>query len=283
MSFQVPAVPPGALKYARPSDLVTALAVVTCSEPVSSDPSYGLASLYDGIPARPCKILSVGPARIVLDFGSAQRLDAIAIPNHNLAAGSVITIAGNATNAWGAPTMSLGLVTGPDSLDGHVASPWADLTQASGYSPLGFRFYSVLFPAQAVEIKIGELLAIAELRQFSQWTQFGTRGVQIPFLESLTTEYGVQRVYRRRVAQRSLDYRIIGNDADFEALRALALDAGGLALPWFVVNDSDAFSDGGLMVRFTPDTAAKILATEQWYDVNEIRFSVQELSRSVPL
>lgn len=283
MSFQVPAVPPGALKYARPSDLVTALAVITCSEPVSSDASYGLPSLYDGIPARPCKILSVGPARIVLDFGAARRVDAVAIPNHNLAPGSVITIAGNATNAWGAPTMSIAVVTGPDSLDGHVASPWADLTQASGYSPTGFRYLSILLPVQAVQIKVGELLVMSELRQFSQWTQFGTRGTQIPYLESLTTEYGVQRVYRRRVSQRSLDYRIVGNDADFEALRALALDAGGLALPWFVVNNSDDMSDGGLMVRFTPDTAAKILATEQWYDVNEIRFSVLELSRSVPL
>lgn len=283
MSYQVPAVPPGALKYARPSDNVTGLAVVTCDQAVSTDPNYGLSSLYDDNPARPCKILSVGPARVVFDFGSARRIDGFALPNHNLADGTACTVAMNATNAWGAPSLSVTMTVGAARPDGHRASPWADLTAAGGYTPSGYRYLSLYVPAQAADIKLGEVMALGELRTFSQYTQFGTRGINIPFLESLTTEYGVQRVYRRRVSQRTLDYRIRGNAADADALRALLEDAGGLALPWFVVNDSDVKTDGGLMVRFTRETAARLTVSEEWFDLDEIRFSVEELSRSVPL
>jgi hypothetical protein len=283
MSFQVPAVPPGVLKYARPSDIVTALAVITCSQAVSTETGYGLPALYDGIPARPCKILSVGPARVVYDFGSARRIDAFALPNHNLAAGTVCQVAMNATDSWGAPTVNASMTVGAQRLDGHRASPWVDLTTVAGYTTSGLRYLSLNVPAQSVEIKLGETLAISELRRFSQWTQFGTRGITIPFLESLTTEYGVQRVYRRRVSQRTFDYRLKGNAADVNDLRSLMEDAGGLALPWFVVADSDVETDGGLMVRFTKDTAARLQASEEWFDLDEIRVAVEELSRSIPL
>lgn len=283
MSYQVPAVPPGITVYCRPSDIVTAQAAISADVAVSTDPDYGLAAMHDGDPAKPCKFEAPGPIRIVFDFGGPQRIDAFALPNHNLPAAAVCAVEMNATDAWGAPSVSVPLTVGPVHLDGHRASPWANLTTASGYSPTGYRFLSLAVPVTTGPVQIGEALAIGRLRRFTQWTQFGTTGVQIPFVESLTTEYGVQRVYRRRVSQRTFDYRILGNDADAGDLRALLEDAGGLALPWFVANDSDRHDDDGLFVRFTRETAARLVVTERWFDFNELRWSVQELSRSLPL
>src|ERR1700754_4731698 len=124
---------PGITKYARPSDIITALATITVSGAVvSTDPNYGTAALYDRLPSKPLKLLGVGPVRIVYDFGAQTRIDGVALPNHNLDAGLNCIVALNDTNAWGAPSQSVTMTNGADHRDSHRASPWADFTTASG-------------------------------------------------------------------------------------------------------------------------------------------------------
>lgn len=286
------------LKYCRPSDIITSLATITASGSISTDPEYGLASLYDRNPAKPLKFLTAGPVRLVYDFGATRRIDAFSLPNHNLDAGLDCIVSLNATNNWTSPTVSVAMEVGTEHLDGHRASPWADFTTASGYTASGFRYCSLFIPANTSAIKLGETPIISNLREFSQWTQFGgERGATKPFLESIRTEFGVVRVYRRRVKQRYFRYQIKGTDDttkqvaasalarddDFNALQDLSDDAGGMALPFFVTANSAIKTDGGLYARFTKETAERTSAQEEWFDISPFRFEVEEVSRSLPL
>ena len=284
------------LKYCRPSDIITSLATITASGAISADPDYGLPSLYDRNPAKPLKFETAGPIRLVYDFGTTRRIDAFSLPNHNLDAGLDCIVSLNATNNWTSPTVSVAMEVGTEHLDGHRASCWADFTAASGYTQVGFRYCSLFVPANSSAIKLGETPIIANLREFSQWTQFGgERGATKPFLESIRTEYGAVRVYRRRVKQRYFRYQIKGTDDgtknvgtllrddDFNALQDLSDDAGGMALPFFVTANAAIKTDGGLYARFTKETAERCAAQEEWFDISPFRFEIEEVSRSVPL
>jgi hypothetical protein len=283
----------GYLRYARPSDIITSLATITASGTVNSDPNYGLSALYDLNPAKPLKFDTAGPIRIVYDMGSARRMDAFSLPNSNLAAATNCVVALNATDSWAAPTVQTSLVTGADHLDGHRASPWADFTTVSGYSASGFRYCSLFVPAQSTNIKIGETPIIGNLRQFDHEPRWGgTKGALRKYLNALETETGVVRVNRRRLKQRTYTFDIKGGTPDYEALQALCDDAGGLALPWFFCPDDAVKTDLGLYVRFTPESAARLLAQEEFFYlptsanrgiVTNMTVDVVEVSRSLPL
>lgn len=284
---------PGRLRYCLPSDIVTSLAVITASGSVSADPAYGFASLYDTLPSKPLKFTTAGPIRLVFDFGVARRIDAFALPNHNLAAGSACVVALNNTNSWGAPTCIVAMPTGDDNLDGHRASPWADFTVASGYTSAGFRYASLFVPVQASLIKLGETLVIANLRRFNHEPQFGgNKGAIRRYLETLRTEYGVVRVNRRRIKQRFLSFALKGSTPDFIAMQNLADDAGGTAVPFFITADDSVKTDGGLYVRMTDETASKLASQEEFFYVpsgtvnkfiENFPIDVEEVSRSLPL
>lgn len=277
----------GNLRYARPSDIITSSADWSVvSGNVSTDPLYGLAALYDGKMSRPCKFIDepIIAVRIVGDFGSAQRVDALALPNSNIPAGTVMRAELNATNVWTAPTVSVNMTMGAVGLDGHVASPWVDFTTATGYSPSGFRYVSLYVPVISVQPWLGELLVMSNLRQFERWPNFeGSKGAWRPFLENLYTEYGARRVVRRRIKMRRFSFSFHGTDADFADMQSLCDDSGGVAVPWFCAADEAVKTDGGLYGRFTPDTARELLATESWYNLNGQTLVFEEDSRSLPL
>jgi hypothetical protein len=272
----------GNLKYCRPSDIVIPQAVSADIATVGGQ--YGLPALYDLNPAKPCTFIGVGPLRIVYDYGSAQRIDAFGLPNSNLDAGLPCRVEMHAIDSWGAPTVSGTMTTGADHANGHRASPWKDLTQVAGYSASGFRYLSLYVPVNSVNIRLGEILPIARLREFSRWPMWdGTKGAQRRFLESMETEYGVQRVVRRKITQRTLSFSFKGRDTDYADLQSLADDASGVARAFFITADGDVETDGGLYARFTRDTAERIEASEEWTDTNPFTVSVRELSRSLPL
>jgi hypothetical protein len=265
-----------------PSNIVTSLATITLPlGTLSLNPDYQLPSLYDGNPAKPCLI--VGPAEILFDWGSARRIDGFSLPHHNLAAGSEVNVELNATNSWGSPTISVPLVIGPIYRDGHRASPWLDLRDAAGYTPTGFRYGRVDIP-QGVTIKLGEVLWLSILDDFSRWPMFGgQRGVRRRFLEALETEYGVVRVHRRKIRQRTFSYPIKLTDVDVNLLNELGDDTGGYARAFFIVRDSKVKNDGGLYARLTRDTAEQLNVEEEWDGSNPFTISVIEVSRSLPL
>lgn len=276
----------GTFVYCRPSDIISSQA--TWSAPagtVDADPLYGLAALYDKRMARPLKF-GDAPAiaiRVVADFGATVRIDGMALPNHNLPPGTTIKMELNATNVWTSPTVSVPIIIPNAQLDGHRASPWADFVAATGYSSGGFRYASLYVPATVVQPWLGELLVIARLRTFSEFPQFsGTKGADRAFLEHLYTEYAALRVLRRRIKRRRVSFTFNGTDADHADLQALADDAGGVALPFFFAADRAITDDGGLYGRFDPQTAAQLLSTETWFDLNSLSISLIEDSRSIP-
>lgn len=280
------ATPPGNLKYARPSEIITSSA--TWAAPagtVSTDPDYGLASLYDGLLAKPTKFTDapVVAVRIVGDFGVATRVDGLALPNSNIDAGLVMRAELNASNVWTAPTVSVNMTMGARNLDGHRASPWVDFTAASGYSAAGFRYVSLYVPVNSIAPWLGEVLVLGRLRAFSVWPQFGgSRGALRQFPEVLTTEYGIKRAIARRIKQRIIRFSLKGTDQDFADLEALADDAAGAARPFFMVADSTVKTDGGLFGRFTAVAAEAILAGEDWFDLANFALEFDEDSRSLP-
>lgn len=283
----------GRLRYCLPSDIITPAAVITASGTVSSDPNYGLAALYDRLPNKPLKFTTVGPIRLVYDFGFQRRVDAFSMPNHNLGAGTACVVALNNSNSWGAPTCSQIMTTGADHLDGHRASPWCEFTAASGYTVNGFRYVSLFVPAQAVNIKIGETLVIAQIRRFNHEPQFGgNKGPVRRYLNNLETEFGVVRVNRRRIKQRSFAFTLKGSTVDFNAMQNLADDAGGNAVPFFITADDADKTDGGLYARMSDETAAKLMSQEEFFYlpsgtqnryIENFPIDVIEVSRSLPL
>lgn len=270
-------------RYARTDDIITSEATITASG-VDTDPDYGTSALYDRNPAIPMKLTHGNQTRVVLDFGTAVRIDAFAMPNSNEAAGAVIEVALNATNVWTSPSVLVNMVMGPDDLMGHKASPWVDFTTASGYDVAGFRYLSFLLPAQSDNHQIGEVLVISTLRNFTKWIQFnGRRGAKRPTAEGVETEFGIVRVPARLLKQRVYDFTIRASDADLSAMQDICDAARGRAFPWFFVWESTDKTDGGIYVRFTKETADRLMGEEVWFDIDQFGGSVEEVSRSVPL
>jgi hypothetical protein len=286
VGFTVPSVPPGNLKYARPSDIITSTFTWSAAAgTISTDPLYGLSALYDGKMARPLKFTDspVVAVRVVGDAGSARRVDGMALPNSNIPAGTVMKAQMGSDPTFATFAVSVDVTMGAYGLDGHSASPWADFVSASGYTTGGYRYVSWYVPVTSNVQWLGELLVFSNLRQFSVWPQFGNRGASHPFLENLYTEYGVRRVIKRLIKQRRVVYPFKGTDADFDDLQALVEDSGGVAEPFFLVANSNVNTDGGLYGRLTPDTAQMVDGSEEWFDLTNFTIAFEEDSRSLPL
>lgn len=275
------------MKYCRPSDIITSQAVFSAvTGTVSTDADYGIPSLYDGNPAKPLKFTDspVVAIRLVADLGTATRVDGLALPNSNIDAGLVMRAEQNATDVWTSPSVSVNMTMGTRHLDGHRASPWADFTTASGYSTGGYRYVSLYVPVNSAAPKLGELLIMARLREFSRYATFGGNKVALRrYVESLETEYGAVRILSRRIKQRCFTVTVRGSDTDYDDLQALGDDCDGRAHAFFIAADGSVKTDGGLYVRFTSQAAAKLAATEEWFDVNPFSVDIEEVSRSLPL
>lgn len=276
----------GNLKYCKPRNIITSSAMISSDSTPSSDPNYGFSALYDREPAKPLK-LGVGPLHVLFDFVEPVRIDGFALPNSNLSAGEtpsqIATVSLNNVDDWTSPAMEVPLIAGKDHLDGHRASPWLDLTTKDGYSAGGFQFLRLDIGLTTMSVKLGEVLIMRELEEFTRWVHWdGRKGAQRRFLEAIDTEYGVTRVHRRRIKQRFFSFDLQLDVPDWEDLNDLADDAGGIAVPWFVAADSGYEQDNGLYVRFTRESAARLESTEEWYDSNVFNLSVLEVSRGLP-
>src|SRR5438552_2828835 len=91
------------LIYQVPTDNLAATGTLTVQSG-TEDTAYPKANIYDGNPAKPAKLTTTTGAWR-WDFGSAKQLDIVAVIHHNLTAGLNVRIQGNATDAWGAPSL----------------------------------------------------------------------------------------------------------------------------------------------------------------------------------
>lgn len=266
------------LIYGRPTDNVTANATITAS---AADAAYPATNIKDLDPAKPSKMTTT-TGNWVFDFGSAQRVDIIALIHHNLTAGLSVRIQGNATNVWTSPTLDQAIAIPTYHEDGFCVNPFLDLTGLAGYSVSGFRFWRlVVVGTNAANIAIGECVMLSLKRTLEINLSWGAEDTDAhPTIEH-TTAYGVTRVYDLGVKLRALRGEIPDTtDVGLASLQALHRSAHGRAKPFLIVPDpvlNDAW-----MVRFDASTST-LLRTMKFVDVNRLAIGFDECGRGLPL
>jgi hypothetical protein len=150
------------LIYCWPSDdlLYTAIqaGLVTLVDG-TLDSAYTLADLVSGNPGRGC-VFTTTHFAITIDHGSAVTLQLLAVIHSNLRSNASCTIQRNATNSWGAPSLSYTLTLTDADADGLRPNPWADRRNDAAY-----RWTKIIMTGNAVSVIIGQLLLSQTLRQ----------------------------------------------------------------------------------------------------------------------
>ncbi len=162
--------------YFLPADLVSDTAtpsVETGSAATGYEPAY-LIDFSDANRQRPAKLTGTTGAWL-LDFGSAQRVDGVALwHNFDEALGNV-KIQMNAANSWGAPTMSATVVPPAKLGDGSTVKIFQDMRTVSGYSASGFRYLRVaLTTANSVNLGL-KVLCFSGIRSLTRQVKAGLR------------------------------------------------------------------------------------------------------------
>lgn len=264
------------LAYLRNSDLVVptwALASGTART------GYGLDKLNDGRPSRRLW-LNETSFRLVGDFGSAQRIDALLLVHHNLADGKTILVEGNSTNSWPGTTMGTITVAAAGE-DGWTTNAGLDLVRAVPVAAnRTWRYWSLsnLTNANTVAVKIGELLMGTPLRYLTHNVSWGAGRPEEHAASVLTTKTGVEAVYDMAARRREFQAEIDGNDTGLAEWRSLRRSSRGKVRP-FVVFPNGSDTEEGLFVRFLEQRAE---AQEVELDRNAFRFDLVEVGRGEP-
>jgi len=258
--------------YGLPSENVAAAydALVATTE----DPDYPAAYLADLNLARPAK-LTGSSGSFVWDFGTAQRVDWIAFGPHNLAGGSAL-FQGNASDSWGAPTLSATVTIPADLRDGQSVNPFRDLTSVTGYTTGGFRYWRLAVATTGVAVAIGEVWLASRKRELRNLRLGGAFMRSRPVVEHRTL-YGVSTVYDLGVL-----YRTIAGDYLYTSTAAADVftwwhDCHGRTLFSPIVIDQ-AINDA-LFVRFTEDMTDQ----RQQANISRVPIAWDEVSRGLHL
>ena len=230
---------------------VASSAAITAS---AGDTDYPAAYLTDGNVARPAK-LTTTTGDWVFDFGSAQRIDLFAFGPHNLTAGlSNVLFQGNATDSWGAPTLSATITIPAYREDGQSVNPWRDVTGVSGYSTSGFRYWRLrVGTANGAAIAVGEVALYRQVTTIRNFRVGVVDADRIPTVAHGTT-YGVETVYTLGVAERRLSGDVVMKTSDLTALLSWYRGGAGRG-QWHTIILEDGVNDARF-VRFDTDMLA---------------------------
>lgn len=264
----------GRMIYGRYSDNVVPSATLAV-ESGTGDPDYPAANLGDRVVAIPAQ-LSTTTGAWKLSYGVAQRIDVVAIPHHNLAAGLEVRFQGNAADAWGAPTLNA-LITIPayrgDSFPGGA---WLDLTGVAGYSVAGFQYWRlVIVGVNTAAVKVGELVCLSQKRTLNPNISWGAnRKDERPIIENVT-DYLVSTIYDLGVTRRSIAGELDTTDVGLADVRTWWEDARGRARPFLLIPDESV--NEAWFVRWEGDLNPTLVLTDR----NTIPLNFQEVSRGL--
>jgi hypothetical protein len=233
-------------------DNVASQATVTVS---AEDTTYPIANAIDLNPQRPSK-LTATTGWWKFSFAAAQRIDLISLWRNNFTAGLSVQIQGNATDAWGSPSLDTTIVIPTIPEDSDPLNPFKLLTGVTGYLISGFQYWRINIPsANSHNLAIGDiwLSNITRILTGLQW------GVEIteehPIIEHLT-KFRVSLIYDLGVRLRKFESDGIINATDYATLtswyRACRGKArAGLFIPDSSINDCwfVRFSEDGLMTK----------------------------------
>jgi hypothetical protein len=263
--------------YSHASDDVAPNATITVNTG-TEDPAYPKANLVDFVPAKPGK-LTTTTGSWVFDFGSAQRVDIVALIHHNLTPGLEVRIQGNASDSWGSPTFNQPITIPTYREDGFPVNPWLDLTGLSGYGTGGFRYWRVVVVGvNGAAVAIGEVLLIKLKRSLDPNINWGERRQEDRKLVEHRTDFGVSTIYDLGVTVRELNGDVDASDTQKAAIQSWWRDTKGRSRPFLLV--PDGLVNDAWMVRWK-DT--KLDVQLQFLDRNPIQLGFEEVSRGLVL
>jgi hypothetical protein len=265
--------------FTRPSDNVAPDATVTIQTGTDpGDDNYGPEVLVDLNPAKMAKILDVTAAWL-FDFGAAQRIDLAAFIHSTIESPGTLRLQGNATDSWGAPSFNA-LIDVQDWLGSGTGrwprNQWLDLTQESGYSTTGYRYWRVLVTSNPQNVWMGQVVLSPTIRRMDPDLRWDY--VRAPRKRSIVNEtaFGSKTIYARNTTQYMLQGEHRMDDALFVDQEEHFYDANGVALPWLLIPDGD--EPDVYFVRWVEDVYA---TTHHFLDVRDRKFEVEELSRGL--
>ena len=274
-------------RYCLPSDIVTSAATITVTlGTVSTDPNYGLVSLHDENPAKPCKFVDAPPVAVAILFnhGAPTRIDGLAIPSQNVDTGLAVRFQRNATDSWGTPTQNALFSIVAKDKDGHSKRPWIDLTAVAGYSVGGFQYSRLYIPVNSVAPQLGEVCLFTQLRSWENGLRFDDEdAIERRYIPSLETAYGVKTYYEQDVKQTRVTGTVVGGSADYTALKDLVDETRGPCRGFVMVLDDQVLSDGGCLMRCGDSLSQSLRRTSQTHDLFNLPVEFLECSRGLPL
>lgn len=263
--------------YAKWSDNVAPNATGVAVNSGTEDPDYPAANLNNQVLALPAK-LSTTTGAWVFTFSGLQRVDLVAIPHHNLAAGLEVRIQGNATDNWGAPSLNTTITIPAYRGDGFPPGAWKDLTGVAGYTTAGYQYWRlVVVGVNTANVAVAELYLVARKRTLNPNVNWGVRFSESrPIIEN-RSDYGVSTIYDLGVTFRKLAGEVDTSDAGRADIQALFQDCRGRARQFLFIPDEDL--NDAWVVRWTSD----LDPTLNQIDRNTIPLAFDEVSRGLVL
>lgn len=243
----------------------------------AEDADYPAAYLYDGNLARPAKMTTTSGSW-VFNFGSPQRVDLFAFGPHNLDAGLAVQLQANASDSWGAPTISASVTIPSDREDLQSVNPWLDVTGVSGYSTSGFQYWRLNISGSN-----SAAIAIGEVALYSQHTTIRNFRVGVDEVESQAavthaTLYGVETVYALGVVRRRLTGETFLTAAQIATLQSVYRGGNGHN-DWHLIVLEDTVNDARF-VRFDGETLS---FSRLGNGIHRVPLSMTEVSRGLYL
>lgn len=276
--------------FFRNGDNVADAGTFTAS--VAPDATYENAWIYDEISARPV-IWGASGVNLLWDFSSAQRIDAVVIPVHNLDTTATLILRQHASDlgagAWSAASMSKTVTIPADTGDGHSTPILVDLTPVSGYTASGRRFFRIEISGNTGPgyVAIGEILLYTTKRTFSG-IQGGYTWVEGHRTKIDETDYGVKIRYPRGVRMKRLECSARLTTAFAAELLTIHQQARGPNRPVTIVLD-----DAGTFIKQVPITGMFLEEELKFTSISDgggvvegswdTSFTIMEDSRGLPL
>lgn len=270
--------------YTKHSDNVAPDATKTIQ--LGTDPqdsNYGPDTLTDDNPAKVAKINSTTGAW-QFDFGSAQRLDLIALIHHTFDAGADVKIEGSAAPNWaGSPvtaaefSASIVIPTWIGAAESRwPVNPWLDLTNAAGYSASGFRYWRLIVTGNSQNLQLGQVIMTASIRQMNPDRQWEYVTSTLRRKIDNRTEFGVPTIYSRYSPQVRIEGTIRADDDFNDELNAQWEDVDGGAWNWLYIPDGDVNK-----CYFGRHAEPSKSVTHVSFDVHDRRWAFEEAARGL--
>lgn len=210
--------------------------------------SPGLASGYlapwvaDSRPERPSR-LSAQNGYWNCDFGSAKRVDVIAILGHTLSDGCTVTLTAGATN--GATTINHAITVPTARRDGLTRPFYLVITGVSGYSVSGYRYWRVTVSGNAATTcQVGEIWLGRVMTALPNGIGRGAERAEQRLDVVHLTNRGVRLRYDRGVCLRQISATVlVTSTAQLTAVQDWHQSAKAGLLPSLIVTDDTDRTD----------------------------------------